>query len=513
MGSALFGRAIAWQLCLLVTFQLLLVSQVGFCIRQGGADKANDEKDSPVTFYNGQAPKKIIPLIPVTRHFGNISQASTSTDTVSLSKESDIVKSHANNWEAVSKGKVHYVYSGRGPHGSLGVDPALVRRHTERMARSNDARDGVLDANDSTDSVKTCHAEIFPRLPKNACLTLTNLRHTTYVIDATIGSPGQQFRPMFDTGSTNTWVVHNECSSPGCNNSMKYDPAKSTTFRRLSSDQSYVRARFVSGSVLGELGFDNFTIGGVTVKDQAFAMLRKIPDRDTNDILKNTHFSGMIGLAFPDLMVIKSDPLYERYLQALGASPIFSFYYSKDAQNSAIMFGGADANFHKSRIRMMPVVGDYYWQVRLQEVWLGDRKICCDGPAYAIFDTGTTFNSMPHEAFTHLMNIYPFTDCEEHSIKSQLSRLPSIRYVFDNGVEATLKPEQYTFVADNQCRPAYMQINVHVTDGPAYILGSMGFMPHYYTVYQGGKQPMVGIAPADHERAASFMSKHRNNAK
>ncbi|CDR94504.1 aspartyl protease, putative [Babesia bigemina] len=501
MARASFLLAIVWQVCALFSGRLALGSQVGSReTQQAFAAPAGPASGNapPETIYSGPPPKRIVPLIPIQRDVSRTERLSNEVSIRSLSPESHLVKVHTSNWDNVAAGEVHHVFAGRGPNGSLGVDDETARRHADRNARNcgsipiSEATPASSDHVDGgvSDGV-TRHEAIFPRAPGNACLSIGSLRHTVLVIEASIGSPEQRFLPMLDTGSTNVWVVHEACESDGCRGSMKYDPRKSSTFHSAPDQKSYVRAKFVSGEVLGELGFEDFTIGGVTVHSQPFAMLRRIPDVTTNDVLRATHFHGMIGLAFPDLMIVKSEPLYERYLRALDAASIFSFYYSLDGHHSAVLLGGAADDLHKGHIRMIPVVTGYYWQVELREVWLGERKVCCDGAAYAIFDTGTAFNSMPYDSFVQLMDLYLSLDSESES-GQRLHDFPIIRYVFGNGVEASLRPDQYSFVSGGVYRPAYMQINVNVADGPAYILGSVGFMPHYYTVFQGGSRPMVG---------------------
>ncbi|GBE60322.1 aspartyl protease [Babesia ovata] len=511
MARASFVLAIVWQVCALFSGRSALGSQIRSPDKPqalAGLPEPSSGQAPPETVYSGPPPKRIVPLIPIQRDISRTERLSNEVSIRSLSPESHLVKVHTSNWDNVAAGKVHHVFAGRGPNGSLGVDDDTARRHANRNANNCGSGSTSKATPEPSEDIsagngETRHEAIFPRAPANACLSIGSLRHTVLVMEAFIGSPVQRFLPMLDTGSTNVWVVHEDCDSDGCRGSMKYDPRKSSTFRPAPDQKSYVRAKFVSGEVLGELGFEDFTIDGVTVHSQPFAMLRRIPDATTNNVLQvrisilttimmqATHFHGMIGLAFPDLMIVKSEPLYERYLRALEAAPIFSFYYSLDGHHSAVLLGGAADKLHKGPIRMIPVVTGYYWQVVLREVWLGERKVCCDGAAYAIFDTGTAFNSMPHHSFVQLMDLYSSLGSEGESVQ-RLSDMPIIRYVFGNGVEASVRPEQYSFVSGGVYRPAYMQINVNVAGGPAYILGSVGFMPHYYTVFQGGSHPMVG---------------------
>ncbi|GIX62749.1 pepsinogen, putative [Babesia caballi] len=493
--------AIVWQVCALAAGRTTTASQPARPPRPDGAGPPAPPSDPALSeiLYAGPSTKKVLPLIPMHRDVKQQASPSPPKLPLELPHDSKLAEAHAENWANVAAGNVHHVFAGRGPSGSLGVDPATKQRHADRKAAKEgdvklQSRGGTevgVDVVSGVTAGRTRHEEVFPRAPRNACLALENLRHTVFVIEAFVGTPAQRFLPLLDTGSTNVWVVRADCESEGCSNSLKYDPARSSTFRSAPADKSYIRTRFVSGFVLGELGSEDFTVGGVTVHNQAFAMLRHIPDKTMNNALKAAHFNGIIGMAFENLMAVKTEPLYKRYLRALQAEPIFSFYYSPHGADSAMLLGGADERLHRGAIRMMPVVPGFYWQVALREVWIGARQVCCDGPAYAVFDTGTAFNSMPHDSFARLVEMFPSVDCAGDEALQRLGALPSIRYVFGNGTEATLRPEQYSFVSGGVCRPAYLQVNVNVLDGPSYLLGSIGFMLHYYTVFQGGENPMA----------------------
>ncbi|EDO07389.2 Eukaryotic aspartyl protease family protein [Babesia bovis T2Bo] len=518
MVIATLIAAIVWQACISkICYPAWVLSVVDAA--PIGKTPSGSLKDCPshkIDVYKGPKPKIVLPMIPMQNNNtpGAFMQIG---NTISLPPKSSVVKQHKDNISKTKSGKVATVFPGRGPNGSMGVDMETKRRHEERIRKQSLEQLAAMDNNtsekDEIPVTVTRQETAFPRVPANACLDFASLRHTTFVVEAYIGKPGQKFLPILDTGSTNVWAIHPECTSAGCMEAIKYDPARSKTFKPLEAADSIVRARFVSGVVLGTLGYDDFTIGGFTVKGQLFAMMRDIPDKSTNDILTETPFNGMIGLGFKDLMVMNSEPLYQRYMKVVGAEPIFSFYYSRNGVGSAFLVGGADERLHKGPMQMMPVVPGYYWQVELEEVFVGKRKVCCDKQSYAVFDTGTAFNSMPHAAINTLLEEYPFYECNAENMNRVYAALPTIKYTFSNGVQAKLTPEQYTYESEGVCRPAFMQINVDVAGGEGYLLGSMAFMPHYYTVYYGGESPMIGIAPSNHENApkvvAEYTSKHK----
>jgi pepsin A len=62
-----------------------------------------------------------------------------------------------------------------------------------------------------------------------------NLNDNAYVADVYVGNPPQKIRALFDTGSTNAWVLHSNVELP--NNATKqfaYDDKKSLTVKHTN---------------------------------------------------------------------------------------------------------------------------------------------------------------------------------------------------------------------------------------------------------------------------------------
>ncbi|KAK2194476.1 bifunctional Aspartic peptidase domain superfamily/Peptidase family A1 domain/VPS28 [Babesia duncani] len=423
--------------------------------------------------YKGPIAKKIIPLLalepPEIKDINNGSITHISPEDI----RSQI---HESNWDKAGDGHVTYALRGHGPFGSIGVsDPSS---HLTDCCNTQSPK-----YQNPTVFVES-HTELKPirgHLPKK-CIPISHLRHVLYAARVGVGTPQQEIHPIFDTGSTNTWVVNSQCKSSGCLNVNRFAPERSSTFHVWEgSHEDTLEIQFGTGSIVGIIGVDAFKIGDIVVKDQVFGMVTsEIADEKSVNIFKRIHFEGIIGLGFPEMAWKNHVPLFDKYTELLGVDKTFGFYFSNNAAYSAVTIGGADPRFYKGDIVMMPVARQMYWEVKLKEVWIGNERICCNEESYAIFDSGTSFNTFPHDAFMRFKELVP---PQEYRDDINLEQFPIIMYVFADGIVAEIKPQQYLFVSKDQLKPAYMQINVPNSHGDTYILGNTAFMQHYYTIF------------------------------
>ena len=57
-----------------------------------------------------------------------------------------------------------------------------------------------------------------------------NLEDNAYISDIYVGNPPQKLRALFDTGSTNSWVLNSRVELPGgAEKEYSYDDSKSCT--------------------------------------------------------------------------------------------------------------------------------------------------------------------------------------------------------------------------------------------------------------------------------------------
>jgi hypothetical protein len=74
-----------------------------------------------------------------------------------------------------------------------------------------------------------------------------NLSDNAYVSELYVGNPPQKVRGLFDTGSTNLWILNGRTKiENGAKSEFSFKPAESTTF---SATQQKAMIEFGSGSL------------------------------------------------------------------------------------------------------------------------------------------------------------------------------------------------------------------------------------------------------------------------
>ncbi|KAH7979857.1 hypothetical protein HPB49_011616 [Dermacentor silvarum] len=96
---------------------------------------------------------------------------------------------------------------------------------------------------------------------------LENHMDMDYIGEVKLGTPGQTFRIIFDTGSADFWVPSVRCTN-GCHDRRKYDPSHSSSH---VSDGKAVSIKYGSGEVRGALASDTLHLGNGAVPAQPFA--------------------------------------------------------------------------------------------------------------------------------------------------------------------------------------------------------------------------------------------------
>jgi len=85
--------------------------------------------------------------------------------------------------------------------------------------------------------------------------------NTQYFVDVKIGTPGQVFTMVPDTGSSNLWVYSQKCWAIPCFTHAKYDSSKSSTYVKNGEKFDIT---YGSGSISGTVSEDVAHFGDST---------------------------------------------------------------------------------------------------------------------------------------------------------------------------------------------------------------------------------------------------------
>ncbi|RYP08178.1 hypothetical protein DL765_008878 [Monosporascus sp. GIB2] len=242
---------------------------------------------------------------------------------------------------------------------------------------------------------------------------LYDVSEVSYLIELSIGTPGQSVKVAIDTGSSELWV------DPVCQNSQSlsevdeciangiYDPSQSTTFEDVNSTNTIpygigvVRIEYVRDNV----AFPNSTINLTDVQFGVATASRQLNE-------------GIMGLSFgggtPEADLRYNNIVDELYLQNVTQSRAFSVALgSSDSDNdSVVIFGGIDTSKYAGPLRTLPILGPQNGET-LNRYWvqLDSISTTVDGSSHTydssslpvVLDTGSTFCSLPPAVVNGMM--------------------------------------------------------------------------------------------------------------
>ncbi|NXK53873.1 PEPA protein, partial [Chauna torquata] len=307
-----------------------------------------------------------------------------------------------------------------------------------------------------------------------------------------IGTPPQEFSVIFDTGSANLWVPSVYCSSLACTNHRRFDPVRSSTYRGTTTS---VATWYGTGSMVGILGYDTVTVGGIQVQKQVFGLSQMEP----SSFLAHVPFDGFLGLAFPSISSSGATPIFDNMMsQGLLSQDLFSIYLTPDERNgSFVLFGGIDDTYFTGNLTWIPLSAQTYWQIKVDSITMYGRPIACPYGCQAIVDSGTSLLAGPNPGVSNIQyeigarrsasGLY-MVSC------SFIQRLPDIVFVIA-GTQFPLPPQAYIRqLEDGSCMSGFRTYTLSTATGKLWILGDI-FLRRYYSVFDRANS-MVGLAPA-----------------
>ncbi|KAJ1342124.1 hypothetical protein BSLG_003303 [Batrachochytrium salamandrivorans] len=322
----------------------------------------------------------------------------------------------------------------------------------------------------------------FPSDGSDGQYVLDGPRHSTPLVDFAnaqyygeiqLGTPPQTFTVVFDTGSSNLWLM-----------------APSLLF---STALALWR---------GVISQDTLTIGDLTIEGQGFGESVKEP----GITFAVGRFDGIFGLGFDTISVEKVvPPLYNLVHQNQLEAPLFGVWLggSSESEGGEITFGSVNHDHFDGPIVWAPITRKAYWEVELEGVTLGGKTIKISSSKAAI-DTGSSLFALPvaeAEAINAAIGGKKNWSGQYVVDCATVSSLPELTLQF-GGHKFPLSGEDYTLKVNagpiggggDQCISGFMGLDIPAPAGPIWIVGDV-FLRKYYTVYDLGNA-RVGFATA-----------------
>ncbi|GAA6052048.1 hypothetical protein JCM3770_002339 [Rhodotorula araucariae] len=204
---------------------------------------------------------------------------------------------------------------------------------------------------------------------------------------------GQTLPVLFDTGSDDL-IMPVGCKS-GCPNGFLVT-ANSPTFKNVTESLSVV---YGTGYVEGYLAEDTVSVGGLTVKNQAFAAATNVQTANSEN------WAGIMGMSPGGGRVTGEDSFIQRLIVS-GALAANQFAISlgteilgNQRQPASLVLGGVDTTNVKQSFVQVANYGAQAGQwLAFVEGYTIDNKIVDSTPALALVDSGSSFNAIPRSA-------------------------------------------------------------------------------------------------------------------
>jgi len=324
---------------------------------------------------------------------------------------------------------------------------------------------------------------------------LTNYMDASYYGPIQIGTPGQTFNVIFDTGSSNLWVPSITCkiTELACRSHNRYDSKESST---AVANGTHFEIQYGTGSMEGFVSQDTVCVQDVCVKDQLFAEAT----HEADWIFLNAKFDGILGMGFTSLsnngIPTPFDMMVE---QGLVEEPKFSFWLNRnqdDPVGGELILGGSDPAYYEGEMHYVDLSETKYWKVSMKGISVGgDDTIACNGGCEGILDTGTTLIIGPIDEVQAINEAIgaKYVPGAGYQVECDVvDQLPSIELEFGGKIFELSGPEYILKVSgrgQTQCISGFGGASI-----PFWILGDV-FLGKYYTEFDVGNK-RVGIATA-----------------
>jgi len=294
-----------------------------------------------------------------------------------------------------------------------------------------------------------------------------------------VGTPGQKFQVVYDSGSSNLWVPGAACGL-SCLLKPRYNSAASSTYHANGRNFSIL---YGSGPVSGFLSEDSILVGDKIVTNQTFAQITNASGLGLAFAVGA--FDGILGLAFKKISVDDVTPVfYNMMAQNPSMKKEFAFYLQDHASMTGQLdIGGANPDHYEGEFETVALTNETYWETHAKKIEIGGTQITGEAPV--VLDSGTS------------TIVGPMADVVKLAASLNATQLLPGRYTVNcfaaasfpdfkvtiGGKTWVLKPADYVINQDDiECVLGIMGMDLPKSIDNIWILGDL-FLKKVYTVF------------------------------
>jgi len=352
---------------------------------------------------------------------------------------------------------------------------------------------------------------------------------TAYFGKVQLGTPGQEFTVVFDTGSGHFVLPRTSCHSETCSKHRRYDISKSTSavdiehngalIKPDAKDRDQVVVSYGTGKITGEFVEDIVCVG--SADSDCFPMRVVLATDMTEDPFGMFKFDGVMGLSLDALRLHSKFSFFgEMVAHKSGMVPQFSVFLSRrEDSESKISFGGYDKDKTSSELKWASVARPDlgHWQVQIKQIRIGTTVLdeCADGSCHAVVDTGTSLLGVPRAATRSMHHLLARrAPADIHADQIDCRKVPGHSIDFDLGnVVVSLPVEDYSRPAPINmtnadkssssliCRSLLLPVDMAPPLGPKLFIWGEPVLRRYLTVYDLA-QKRIGFSLARQPEAS-----------
>jgi len=339
------------------------------------------------------------------------------------------------------------------------------------------------------------------KLSTHAVPAPKTLSATQYYGAVHVGSPPQEFRVVFDTGSGQLILPGSKCDDNACVSHRRFASENSTSVVQVGwaddptkpmegEDRDTKSLTMMSMDVSGEFVRDKICVGA---KDEICGTADFVTLLEENDDpFASLAFDGVLGLA-PTVVDAKEFNVMQALLaKRKTGRAVFGLYLAQTSSTVAaggeLVFGGYRKERMAEELLWVPVSDAAHWQIQIDDITLDGKpaNLCAKGGCEAAVDSGSSLVMAPGNLLGRIMNrIDPGDDCAK--------RPPKLGFMVKGHV-LELHAEHYLEHSDDGCE--FLLASAAGGKGPSLVLG-YPFLRRYYTVFDQ-EHARIGFALANH---------------